>query len=225
MADPLAADVQARAQRGRLGQQPAAGPVGRLEHHDVDPAAVQVAGRDEAGHARADDGHRGGGGGRVWWWSHGWSPGSVRGSAAKGGRGLQPAGGLDSVGGAGVPGRPGGRGGHGVPQGVEEGVLLRPVGAEDDDLSGDAVEAAVVQALGGHVLRLEAQVVLRPLAGDDDDRDTPPSSLVIGLVRRGVPAARAAVASSPTPHTTASWVASLPVMWTAAMPGTVRLAA
>jgi hypothetical protein len=49
--------------------------------------------------------------------------------------------------------------------------------------------------------------------------ETPPSSLVIGFVSFGVPEALAASSSSPVPQTTASWVLSLPVMWTAVIPG------
>ena len=57
------------------------------------------------------------------------------------------------------------------------------------------------------------------LPGTTITGETPPSSLVIGLSSVGVPAALAVVPWSPGPQTTASWVASLPVMCTAVMPG------
>ncbi len=55
--DPLAADLDLLAVGDRLRQQPAPDPVARLQHRDRRPCPLQLARRDEAGEAGADDGH------------------------------------------------------------------------------------------------------------------------------------------------------------------------
>ena len=105
----------------------------------------------------------------------------------------------------------------------EERSFCAQSAAHDHDLRGDAVVAAVVQPLGRDVLGLvragrpSTTCPARTMTGA-----TPPSSLVIGLASSGVRPPCRRRACSPGPQTIASWVVSLPVMCTSAIPRVVH---
>ena len=94
-----------------------------------------------------------------------------------------------------------------------------PVGAEDDDLAAMQLKPLLCSRWVATCSAWNRRSACDQRPGTTMTGATPPSSLVIGLSSRGVPAAFAARPSSPVPQTMASWVASLPVMCTAATPG------
>jgi hypothetical protein len=69
---------------------------------------------------------------------------------------------------------------------VQELVGLRPALGQDHDLGGDAVEAGVVEPLGSHVLGLQPQSGIRPLARNHDYRADATKLTGDGLVEQGL---------------------------------------
>ena len=106
----------------------------------------------------------------------------------------------------------------------EERLALRPVRAEDHDLPGDAVVAAVLQSHRRDVLGVVAQIRVGPLAGNDDDRRNAAElggDRLVELWGAVLAAARGGRGAGPAdgPHTIVSNVGAAPVMCTWSIPG------